>query len=160
MDRLFLSPPDVGAAERELLLDAFDSNWIAPLGPARRRVRARVRRRSSACRHAAALSSGTAALHLALVLLGVGPGRRGARADAHVRGDRQRRRLRGRAAGVRRQRRAPPGTSIPALVDEELDERAARRARLPAAVIGVDLYGQCADYDPILGVVRARTACP
>ena len=32
-DRLFLSPPDVGDAERELLLDAFDSNWIAPLGP-------------------------------------------------------------------------------------------------------------------------------
>jgi dTDP-4-amino-4,6-dideoxygalactose transaminase len=31
--RLFLSPPDVGPRERELLLDAFDSNWIAPLGP-------------------------------------------------------------------------------------------------------------------------------
>ena len=33
MDRLYLSPPDVGETERELLLDAFDSNWIAPLGP-------------------------------------------------------------------------------------------------------------------------------
>ena len=31
--RIFLSPPDVGADERALLLDAFDSNWIAPLGP-------------------------------------------------------------------------------------------------------------------------------
>ena len=31
--RIFLSPPDVGPRERELLLDAFDSNWIAPLGP-------------------------------------------------------------------------------------------------------------------------------
>ena len=33
MNRIYLSPPDVGTAERELLLDAFDSNWIAPLGP-------------------------------------------------------------------------------------------------------------------------------
>ena len=33
VDRLFLSPPHVGETERALLLDAFDSNWIAPLGP-------------------------------------------------------------------------------------------------------------------------------
>jgi pyridoxal phosphate-dependent aminotransferase EpsN len=31
--RTYLSPPDVGPAERQHLLDAFDSNWIAPLGP-------------------------------------------------------------------------------------------------------------------------------
>ena len=33
MARIYLSPPHVGPRERELLLDAFDSNWIAPLGP-------------------------------------------------------------------------------------------------------------------------------
>ena len=33
MARLYLSPPDVGDVERELLLEAFDSNWIAPVGP-------------------------------------------------------------------------------------------------------------------------------
>ena len=33
MSRIYLSPPDVSDAERELLLEAFDSNWIAPLGP-------------------------------------------------------------------------------------------------------------------------------
>ena len=33
MNRIYLSPPDVGPEERELLLDAFDSGWIAPLGP-------------------------------------------------------------------------------------------------------------------------------
>jgi dTDP-4-amino-4,6-dideoxygalactose transaminase len=33
VSRLYLSPPDVGDEERALLLDAFDSNWIAPLGP-------------------------------------------------------------------------------------------------------------------------------
>lgn len=32
-ERIYLSPPDAGASERQYLLDAFDSNWIAPLGP-------------------------------------------------------------------------------------------------------------------------------
>ena len=48
--RIFLSPPDVGARERALLLDAFDSNWIAPLGPdvdAFERELAGVRRRAA-----------------------------------------------------------------------------------------------------------------
>ena len=73
MSRLFLSPPDVGPREREMLLDAFDSNWIAPLGP---HVDAFEREFADfvGVGHAAALSSGTAALHLALVLLGVQAG--------------------------------------------------------------------------------------
>ena len=33
MTRIYLSPPEVGAEERRMLLEAFDSNWIAPLGP-------------------------------------------------------------------------------------------------------------------------------
>src|SRR5579862_6080018 len=73
MERIYLSPPHMGTAERELLLDAFDSNWIAPLGP---HVDAFEREFADfvGVGHAAALSSGTAALHLALLLLGVGPG--------------------------------------------------------------------------------------
>src|SRR5659263_208606 len=63
----------MGTAERELLLDAFDSNWIAPLGP---HVDAFEREfcETVGVPYAAALSSGTAALHLALLMLGVGPG--------------------------------------------------------------------------------------
>ena len=56
-----------------MLLDAFDSNWIAPVGPDidafERELAERV-----GVGHAVALSSGTAALHLALLLAGVGPG--------------------------------------------------------------------------------------
>src|SRR5882672_8559545 len=73
MARIYLSPPHMGPDERALLLDAFDSNWIAPLGPhvdAFENEFAECVGRS----HAAALSSGTAALHLALLLIGVGPG--------------------------------------------------------------------------------------
>ena len=71
MTRIFLSPPDVGDLERRFLMDAFDSNWIAPLGP---HVDAFEREFASVVGvpHAVALSSGTAALHLSLVALGIG----------------------------------------------------------------------------------------
>ena len=67
MKRIYLSPPDVGPDERRLLIEAFDSNWIAPLGP---HVDAFEREFCQAvgAQYAVALSSGTAALHLALLL--------------------------------------------------------------------------------------------
>ena len=143
MNRIYLSPPDVGAAERALLLDAFDSGWIAPLGP---HVDAFEREFAAAVGvpHAVALSSGTAALHLALEILGAGRGDEvitstltfaaTANAICYV-------------------------GATPVFVDvspetwnldpDRLDEELARRARLGrrvAAVIAVDLYGQSADY--------------
>ena len=77
--RIYLSPPHMGGDELELVRGAFESNWIAPLGP---HVDAFEREFAEAVgvRHAAALSSGTAALHLALQMLGVEARRRGARA--------------------------------------------------------------------------------
>ena len=70
MTRVFLSPPDVGPEERRMLLEAFDSNWIAPTGPDIDAFEAEVAEKAGAA-HAVALSSGTAALHLALLLAGV-----------------------------------------------------------------------------------------
>ena len=71
--RIYLSPPHLSGEERELVLDAIDSNWIAPLGP---HVDAFEREFADAVgsADAAAVSSGTAALHLALRLVGVEPG--------------------------------------------------------------------------------------
>ena len=71
--RIWLSPPHLGDAEQAFVLDAFRSNWIAPLGP---HVDAFEEELASLThvRHAAALSSGTAAIHLALIVLDVGPG--------------------------------------------------------------------------------------
>ena len=73
--RILLSPPDVGPVERRLLLDAFDSNWIAPVGP---HLDAFERAFADAvgAPDAVALSSGTAALHLGLLAAGVRPGDR------------------------------------------------------------------------------------
>ena len=72
-DRIYLSPPHIGAAERDLVTDTFDSNWIAPLGPHVDAFERELSERAGVA-SAAVLSSGTAALHLALLLANVGPG--------------------------------------------------------------------------------------
>ena len=73
MSRLYLSPPHLSGRESELVAEAIASNWIAPLGP---HVDAFEQELAalSGVEHAVALSSGTAALHLALVVLGVRAG--------------------------------------------------------------------------------------
>ncbi|PAP76394.1 DegT/DnrJ/EryC1/StrS family aminotransferase [Rubrivirga marina] len=72
-DRLYLSPPHIGPDELALVTEAFETNWVAPVGP---HVDAFEREFAAyvGAEHAVALSSGTAALHLALRDLGVGPG--------------------------------------------------------------------------------------
>jgi dTDP-4-amino-4,6-dideoxygalactose transaminase len=144
MARIFLSPPDTGPEERELLLDAFDSNWIAPLGPHvdafERELAERVEMRD-----AAALSSGTAALHLALLMVGVKPGDQvivpsltfvaTANAACYL------------GAEPVFVDSDPADWNVDArLLADDLYERA-RLGRRPAAVISVDLLGGCPDYD-------------
>ncbi len=72
-EKIWLSSPHMGKSEFEFVKDAFDTNWIAPLGP---HVNGFEEDLSSftGSPHVAALSSGTSALHLALILLGVGYG--------------------------------------------------------------------------------------
>lgn len=147
MPRVFLSPPHMGSRERELLLDAFDSNWIAPLGPhleAFEHELADVLDVPNVC----ALSSGTAALHLALVLLGVQTGDEvlvstltfAATANAVTY-------VGARPTFVDSERTS--WNMCPDRLAEVLAERA-RSGRLPKAMVVVDLYGQCADYERIV----------
>ncbi|GAA4387303.1 aminotransferase class I/II-fold pyridoxal phosphate-dependent enzyme [Ornithinibacter aureus] len=72
-ERIHLSSPDVTEAEERALVRAIRSGWVAPLGP---EVDAFEEELAAYCgrEHAVALSSGTAALHLGLLTLGVGPG--------------------------------------------------------------------------------------
>jgi dTDP-4-amino-4,6-dideoxygalactose transaminase len=72
--KIWLSSPHMGGNERQFVTEAFDTNWVAPLGP---NVNGLEKDLSSYLRndvHVAALSSGTAALHLALILTGIGAG--------------------------------------------------------------------------------------
>jgi dTDP-4-amino-4,6-dideoxygalactose transaminase len=73
MERIWLSPPHLGVREKEYLAAAVESNWVAPLGPCVDGFEADLQAWTGA-RAAAALSSGTAAIHLGLALLGVQPG--------------------------------------------------------------------------------------
>lgn len=149
MTRIYLSPPHMAGPELGLLREAFESNWIAPLGPhvdGFEREFARV----VGVGHAAALASGTAGLHLALLLLGVGADDDVLCSDLTFAAT---------AFAVTYVGARPvfvdcDGESWnmdPGLLEETLEARA-REGRLPKAVIVVDLYGQSADWDPILAV--------
>jgi pyridoxal phosphate-dependent aminotransferase EpsN len=139
----------MGETELELVKDAFASNWIAPLGP---HVDAFERELATyvGIGHAAALSSGTAAIHLALRLLGLRPGEEvicptltfAASANPIV--------YEG-ATPVFIDSEEATWNMDPKLLDEELD-RCAANGRPPRAVIVVDLYGQSANYEAILDV--------
>lgn len=68
--KIYLSAPHMGGNEQHFVAEAFDTNWIAPLGPNVNGFEEDLARYTGAA-HASALSSGTAAIHLALILLGV-----------------------------------------------------------------------------------------
>ena len=73
-DKIWLSSPHMGGAERGFVKEAFDTNWVAPLGPNVTGFEKDLESYQGQDSHVAALSSGTAAIHLALVQAGVGPG--------------------------------------------------------------------------------------
>lgn len=147
--QILLSTPHMGSAEREYVEEAFQTNWIAPLGP---NVDAFERELAAivGSSHAAALSSGTAAIHLGLRLLGVGPGDRvfcstltfAASAFPIV--------YQG-AVPVFIDSDATTWNMCPAALARAF-EVAERTCRMPKAVVVVNLYGQSADMDPIMAL--------
>lgn len=72
--KIWLSSPHMGGNELDFIHEAFDANWIAPLGPNVNGFENDIRSFLKTDKQVAALSSGTAAIHLALVQLGVGHG--------------------------------------------------------------------------------------
>jgi pyridoxal phosphate-dependent aminotransferase EpsN len=144
--RIYLSPPHMGGDELELVQEAFSSNWIAPLGP---QVDAFEKEFAAyiGSPHAAALSSGTAAVHLSLRLLGVQPDDEvfcstftfSASTNPVVYE---------RARPVFIDSEQTSWNMAPDLLAEALDDRV-KKGRLPRAVILVHLYGQSADIDAI-----------
>ena len=72
--RIYLCLARMGGLEQKYIAEAFNTNWIAPLGPNVDAFEKLLEERLGGSKHVAALSSGTAALHLALVLLGVDKG--------------------------------------------------------------------------------------
>jgi pyridoxal phosphate-dependent aminotransferase EpsN len=144
---IYLSPPDMGARERQLLLDAFDSNWIAPLGPHVDAFEQEFCAKLGA-RHAVALSSGTAALHLALCMAGVGAGDEVVTSTLTFAATANAIRYCG-ATPVFLDSERTSWNMDPQLLEDELRDAAARN-KLPKAIIVVDICGQAANWDAIL----------
>jgi dTDP-4-amino-4,6-dideoxygalactose transaminase len=153
---VLLSPPDVGPLEREALRRVGEGTWFAPLGPEVDAFEREIAE-TTGRRHALATSSGTAALHLALVVAGVRPGTvvltstftfaATANAIHHA----------GALPGFVD---VDPGTGnlSPALLAEALDDLG-RRGVAVSAVLPVDIYGRAADHE-LLGAVAARHGVP
>jgi pyridoxal phosphate-dependent aminotransferase EpsN len=147
--RIYLSPPHLGELEQKYVADAFASNWIAPLGEHVDRFELELAGLIGS-KGALAVSSGTAAIHLSLRLLGVGPG------DTVF------------CSSLTFIASASPITYLgaePVFIDSEsvswnMSPDALERAfldakkknTLPKAVIIVNIYGQSADMDPLIEI--------
>lgn len=150
--RIYLSPPHMSGYEEQFVQEAFASNWIAPLGPHVDAFEQEVARYVGA-RGAVALSSGTAAIHLALKLLNIGQG------DSVF------------CSSFTFAASANPilyQGGKPVFIDSEPESwnmsphalqqafaDAERAGKLPKAVIVVHLYGQSSDMDAILDICHA-----
>jgi dTDP-4-amino-4,6-dideoxygalactose transaminase len=147
MKPILLSPPHMGDLELQFVTEAFETNWIAPVGPHVDAFESEFAERVGA-NAAAAVSSGTAALQLALRLVGVEQGDEVFCSTLTFIAS---------ANPILYQGAVPvfidsdPQTwnMDPNLLEEALTQRA-RQGRLPKAVVLVHLYGQSADIEPIL----------
>jgi len=150
--RVYLSPPDVGDLEEQHLIAAIRSGWVAPLGPDVDAFEASLAE-YSAREHCVALSSGTAALHLGLLTLGVTPGdvvvtstmTFAATANSIVYAGGQPYFVDSDASG----------NLDPDLLEAALAKLAAEGIR-PAAIVPVDLLGKVVNHERIDAIAAAR----
>ncbi|WP_339319203.1 DegT/DnrJ/EryC1/StrS family aminotransferase [Paenibacillus sp. FSL R10-2734] len=148
-ERIFLSPPHMSGNEMKYIQEAFDSNWIAPLGTNVDKFEEELCEYVGV-EHGLALSSGTAGIHLALKYFGVGPGDYVFCSDLTFAGS---------CNPILYQYANPvfidsePETwNMSPIALEKAFEWAKKENKMPKAVIIVDLYGQSADYDSLLPI--------
>jgi dTDP-4-amino-4,6-dideoxygalactose transaminase len=149
--KIWLSSPHIGTNELQYVNEAFTTNWIAPLGPHVNAFEKGLQDQTHT-KHAAALSSGTSSLHLALILLGVK-----ARDTVFCQ-------------SITFSASANPIAyqgALPVFIDSEIDtwnmdpvllktalEEAKENGELPKAIIPVHLYGMPAKMDEILSIAK------
>lgn len=158
MKHIHLSLAHMSGKEEEFIHEAFLTNWVVPLGPNvdgfENDLAAWLGEKSASSLHVVALSSGTAAIHLALVMLGVGPG------DEVIC---QSFTFAASANPIVYQGATPvfvdsePGTwnMDPELLRQAIDDRLRATGKLPKAIIPVHLYGTPARMDEINSVASA-----
>lgn len=158
MKHIHLSLAHMSGKEEEFIHEAFLTNWVVPLGPNvdgfENDLATWLGEKSASPLHVVALSSGTAAIHLALVMLGVGPG------DEVIC---QSFTFAASANPIVYQGATPvfvdsePGTwnMDPELLRQAIDDRLRATGKLPKAIIPIHLYGTPARMDEINSVASA-----
>lgn len=147
-ERIYLSPPDVGIVEEQAVVRAVRSGWVAPLGPEVDAFEDEIASFVGAG-HGVALSSGTAALHLGLKALGVGPG------DAVVTSTMTfvatANAIMYTGANPVFIDSLPDGTPDPEAIETSVRDLGSKGIRI-GAIVPVDIYGRSADYEVILAI--------
>ena len=154
-DRIWLSLAHMGGREQEFIQEAFDTNWVVPLGPNVNAFEKALRDFliENGEKQVVALSAGTAALHLGLILLGVGEG------DEVIC---QSFTFSASANPIAYQRATPVFVDSekdtwnmdPVLLEEAIKYRLEKTGRLPKVIIPVHLYGMPGKLDEILEVAK------
>ena len=161
-DRIWLSLAHMGGREQEFIQEAFDTNWVVPLGPNVNAFEKALRdfliengklKVENEGKQVVALSAGTAALHLGLILLGVGEGDEvicqsftfsaSANPIAYL-----------GATPVFVDSERETWNMDPVLLEEAIKDRVEKIGRLPKAIIPVHLYGMPGKLDEILEVAN------
>ena len=148
--RIFLSPPHMGGGEQRFIREAFESNYIAPLGPQLDAFEREFSERTG-IGYAVAVSSGTAALHLAIRNLDIKPGDEVFASTLTFIGGITPILFQG-GIPVFIDSDLTSWNMDPDLLAEEL-EACGKRGKLPKAVIPTDIYGQCADLNRIMDIL-------
>lgn len=148
--KIWLSSPHMGSSERQFVTEAFDTNWVAPLGPNVNGFEKDLAIFLDSGFHVAALSAGTAALHIALILLDVQPG------DEVIC---QSMTFSASANPIRYQHATPVFVDSerdtwnmdPELLETAIKDRIAK-GKKPKAIIPVHLYGMPAKMEAIMEI--------
>ncbi|MEO9004556.1 MAG: aminotransferase class I/II-fold pyridoxal phosphate-dependent enzyme [Ginsengibacter sp.] len=148
--KIWLSSPHMGGAERQFVTEAFDTNWVAPLGPNVNGLEKDISSFLDDGVYTAALSSGTAALHLALILLGVGPGDEVICQSMTFSASANPIRYLG-ATPVFIDSEMDTWNIDPVFLEEAIQSRIAN-GKKPKAIIPVHLYGMPAKMDEIIAI--------
>lgn len=153
-DKIWLSSPHMGGAEQEFVNEAFATNWVAPLGPNVTGFEQDLEAYQGQNSHIAVLSSGTAAIHLALVQAGVGPGDEVICQSFTFCGTTNPVMYLG-ATPILVDSEPQTWNMCPQALKQAVDDRIAR-GKKPKAIIAVHLYGMPYLVDDIHAFAKAR----
>lgn len=151
--KIWLSLAHMGGQEQSYIKQAFDTNWVVPLGPNVDGFEGDLQRYIGNNKHVVALSSGTAAIHLALIQLGVGAGDEVICQSFTFSASANPIKYLG-AEPVFVDSEGDTWNMSPYYLEEAIKDRLEKRGKLPKAIIPVHLYGMPAKMDEIMDIAN------